>query len=61
MQFKNVDEILNKYGKYDRYMGRGKEYFNACVTSHQEDLDKYGYDIITKHDSNTGKVVSFFK
>ena len=58
---KTIEEFLNKYGKYDRYLGRGKEYFNCCVESHKKDLERDGYTIISRHDGVTGQVISFYK
>ncbi|MBS5307733.1 hypothetical protein [Clostridium sp.] len=57
---KTIEEFLKKYGKYDRYEGRGEEYFNCSIKSNEEDLNKYGYTIISHHDSVTGRVVSFY-
>jgi hypothetical protein len=58
---KTIEEFLKKYGKYDRYEGRGKEYMDCCIKSHKEDLNKYGYTIISRHDGVTGKAISFYK
>ena len=55
-----LEHFLDRYYKPDRYHGRGKEYAAAILESHREDLKKYGYDIIAKHDSVTGSVVAWF-
>jgi hypothetical protein len=56
----SVEDFLKKYTKRDRHEGRGKEYIEARIKSHTEDLLKYGYTIISHHDSITGDVVSYY-
>ena len=55
----NVRDFILKYGKPDRYMGRGEDYFEYCVASHEEDVEKYGYTLLSPHDSITGECVCF--
>lgn len=57
---KTIEDFLKKYGKYDRYEGRGKDYIKCSIESHKKDLKKYGYTIISHHDGVTGQVVSFY-
>ena len=58
---KSLDEFMSAYYKADRYTGRGIAYENVLLEAHREHLDKEGFDIISKHDSNTGEVVAFYK
>ena len=55
----NVRDFLLRYGKPDRYMGRGEDYFEYCVASHEEDVEKYGYTLLSRHDNVTGDVVCY--
>lgn len=57
----NLEDFLKKYTKHDRHEARGKEYVEARIKSHKEDLERYGYTIITHHDSVTGQTVSYYK
>lgn len=54
-----IVDFLDRYYKPERFRGRGKEYATCLIESHQGDLDKHGYDIISHHDSITGKVVCY--
>lgn len=56
-----VEEFQNKYHKPARYTERGEEYVKCVINSSYEELRKYGFTIITHHDSITGKCVSFYK
>ena len=55
-----IEEFLDKYYKPDRYKIRGKEYAQCLLASHKKDLKEDGFDIISHHDSVTGRVVSFY-
>ena len=57
---KTVAEFLDRYYRPDKYTGRGEEYAAAILKSHEEDFNKSGVDCISKHDSSTGSVVSFY-
>lgn len=57
---RTVAEFLTKYYKEDRYTGRGSDYAACLLKSHMDDYEKSGYDIISHHDSVTGKVVAFY-
>lgn len=57
---KSVEEFHNKYHKHDRYLGRGQDYAQCVINSSIEELKKYGFTIITHHDSNTGECVSYY-
>lgn len=56
---KTVEELLNKYSK--TYNTRDKEYHDAMLKHHTEDLEKYGYDFVNHHDSVTGFAVAILK
>ena len=55
-----LEEFMDKYYKHERYKGRGKEYAYNLFMSHRDYLLKYEFDFISKHDSITGRVVSFY-
>jgi hypothetical protein len=57
---RSIEEFLQKYTKHQRHSGRGQEYVKARIESHVQGLNKYGYTIITHHDSVTGETVSFY-
>ncbi len=56
----SVEDFLNRYYKPTRYTGRGKAYAKGLLKSHQQAFEKYGYDIISRHDSMRGEVVAYF-
>jgi hypothetical protein len=56
----SVEDFLAKYTKREQHSGRGKEYVEARIKSHKDDILKYGYTIITRHDSVTGDIVSYY-
>lgn len=56
----NIEDFLNKYYKKSRYTGRGKEYAELILESYREEFKERGYIFISKHESNTGSVVSWF-
>lgn len=56
---KTVEELLTKYSK--TFNVRGQEYHDALLKSHTEDLEKYGFDFVNRHDSKTGENVAIFK
>lgn len=71
VEAKNLDDFLNRYYKPDRYKGQdndnwgdlipvGKKYSDVVRESHQQDLDLYGIDWISSHDSVTGRIVSWY-
>ena len=49
-----TEEFLDTYYKPDRFRGRGEEYAQCLIDSHEKDFQKYGYDLISKHDSVMG-------
>lgn len=59
----SVTEFLARYYKPDRYHGRDREtpgYSAGLLASHEADYQRHGFDIISRHDSVTGKVVAYF-
>ena len=60
VQASSVKDFLDRYYRADRYTGRGTEYADALVASHQQSFAKHGFTIISRHDSRTGEVVAFF-
>ena len=56
----SVEDFLNRYYKPQRFRERGEEYAQILIASHQRDFDRDGYDIISHHDSVTGRVVAWF-
>lgn len=61
VQAVDVADFLARFYRPDRYHERGEEYAAALLASHQKHFDEYGYDIISRHESVTGKVVAYFK
>ena len=61
VQAESVENFLDKYYKHDRFRGRGEEYANILLKSHQEEYDRRGFTFISQHESNTGRIVSFIK
>lgn len=57
---KNVAEFCNKYYKPERFQQQGEQYMKAVLDTCREEVKNQGYTIISKHDSITGKVVSFY-
>jgi len=55
-----VEDFVKRYYKHERLYGRGKEYGDVVIQSHKTDLEIYGYDWISPHESITGELVSFF-
>jgi hypothetical protein len=56
----SVAEFLDRYYRPERYKGQGEEYAAVLLASHEKDFRENGYDIISHHDSVTGKVVAIF-
>lgn len=57
----SVEDFLKKYTKPKRLEGRVAGYTEARIKSYTEELNKYGYCIMTHHESITGEVVSYYK
>lgn len=56
----SVVDFLTRYYHADRYVERGPEYAACLLASHEADFARDGYDIISRHDSVTGRVVAYF-
>lgn len=56
----SVQDFLARYYKAERYTGRGEEYAQGLLASYQKEFETEGYVFISRHDSNTGKSVSFY-
>jgi hypothetical protein len=56
----SIEDFLQRYTKPSRNEQRPTDYQEARIKSHTEDLKKYGYTIITHHDSITGECVSYY-
>lgn len=56
----SVEDFLDKYTKPRSHRERGEDYVQIRIESHKEHLSKYGYTIITRHDSVTGDTVSYY-
>lgn len=57
----SVADFLNKYYRGDRYIGRGKEYADVLLAHYEQDFKNDGFVWISKHDSTTGQIASFYK
>jgi len=56
----SVADFLARYYRLDRYHGRGEEYAAAVLASHEKHFEERGFDIISRHESVTGRVVAYF-
>ena len=57
----SVEGFLDRYYKQERYRGRGRPYAVALLESYLAEFERRGFVYISKHDSVTGKVVSYFR
>ena len=55
-----LEEFMARYYKPGRYLGQDPVIAAAMLVSHRADLERYGVDWISHHDSVTGRVVSFY-
>ena len=53
----NIQNWITKHYRHDRLGERGKDYENAVRKSHENDFAEYGYDVISRYESNTGFAV----
>lgn len=56
----SVEDFLKRYTKHNKHYGRGEEHVLIRIKSHTEELEKYGFTIITHHGSVTGDTVSYY-
>ena len=54
---KSVVDFLDRYYKPNRFRGRGEEYANILIKSHTDFFNKWGDDIISRHDCVLGEAV----
>lgn len=57
---KNPADFLDKYTKGGCGAERGKDYQKARIESAYEDLKKYGYCMLSAHESKTGEIVTWY-
>lgn len=57
---KSLEEFCEKYHKPEAYKQRGREYMQADLQSHKQDIEKYGYTFIPAFDSITGNIVAYY-
>lgn len=57
---KSVADFLDRYYKQDRYIGRGQEYAETLLASHEQEFREYGVDFISCHESVTGQIVAYY-
>lgn len=60
VQAESVEDFRQRYTKPERYQKRGTDYVPAVVQSAYEDMERYGFTIISHHDSVTGDVVAYY-
>ena len=60
VEAEDVADFLERFYRRDRYHGRGAEYAQGLLASHEDHFERFGYDIISRHDSKTGEVVAYF-
>lgn len=57
----NIEDFLNRFYKPDRYTGRGEVYTDTLLRSRQLDVQADGFTWISRHDSITGRCVSYYE
>jgi hypothetical protein len=53
----SLEDFCLRYYKPDRYMGRGQDYATAVLKSQRRDMGIFGFALINRHESITGKNV----
>lgn len=56
----SVEDFLKKYTKPSRHEGRGKDHVKIRIESYTEELNKYGYCLMSRHESITGDCVTYY-
>lgn len=64
-KFAAMADLIKQYYKTERLTGRdgpvwGEDYSQMVITSRLEDIRKYGYTLISCHESVTGKAVKIY-
>lgn len=60
VQADSLGDFLKRYTKRDRHEARGAEYVKFRIESHIKELNNNGYTFITRHDSVTSEIVSYY-
>ena len=60
VKVESIEDFLNKYYKFERYRGRGPEYADVLLTSYKKRVKEDGCCFISRHDSTTGEIVSYY-
>lgn len=56
----SVEDFLARYYRPERYTGRGEQYATGLLASYRRELNERGHVFISRHDSVTARVVSYF-
>ena len=56
----SVEDFRRRYTKPDRLTARGPAYAAAVIQAAQEDFTRFGYTLISRHDSITGEIVAYY-
>jgi hypothetical protein len=57
----SVEDFCNRYYLKRAFTDRGSEYVQAVLETAHKDIEKYGYCLITRHDSVIGETVTYYK
>ena len=57
VQAASVEDFMQRYAKHQQ---RGSEYVSVVLDRMHQDMKKYGYTIISMHESVTGDVVAYY-
>ena len=57
VQAASVEDFMQRYAKHQQ---RGSEYVSAVLDRMHQDMKKYVYTIISRHESVTGDVVAYY-
>jgi len=60
VQAASVADFLDRYYKTNRYYWRGVEYAALLLKRYEKEFADQGYVFISRHDSKTGEIVSYF-
>lgn len=60
VQAKSVEDFRQRFTKPDRYQKRGPEYVAAVLEYAHNCMERFGYTIISRHDSVTGEIVAYY-
>jgi D-tyrosyl-tRNA(Tyr) deacylase len=56
----SVEDFLKKYYKASRYTEQGEQYAASLLESYKADFESDGFVFVSRHDSRSGEVVSFY-